>query len=227
MPCHEAVIPIAVARGSRHWLLVAVSFLVGCSFESNPSLGWHLQPADPILDAAPDADADVDADADANVDIDVGNPTDSSTGQENGVADAATAEPSCPAGLYAGQFTCTVGDVPFPLTLQMQFRLERLSPEFPEATANAPVFLEFAAGVMIANLVARLNCTTGVFHGDLTEGFGLVVPLIAFAFIGTIEGQIDETGTLAGTWGLESPEGAPFAAIRKCDGQWSARPARP
>lgn len=208
MSRNEAVTAISVAREPRRVLLVAISLLVGCSFDPNPSLGWNLRPDELMSDAAAGADVD--------------NGTDASSAQEAGVADAATAHLSCRAGLYTGQFTCTVSDAPVALTLQIQFILEQLSLDLPEATANTPVFIDVGVGILIANLAARLDCTTGVFHADLGDGFGLLIPIIAFPFFGTIDGQIDEAGTLAGTWQLESPQGSPFGAVGTCDGSWSA-----
>lgn len=191
---------------------VACGLVAGCSLDAYPSLGWDKHSRRVVEDAAADGDASVDASEPSEPDASAN------------ASDAGVEPIDCPTGLYIADLMCTVDPVGFVSTMQIRFVLEQKTSSSPEATASMPFFTTASSGLLLADLDAKLDCVTGAFHADVTNGFALLVPIPVVApFEGVIDGQLDEeAGLLAGTWSMSTPPGTPLSTLATCDGEWSA-----
>jgi hypothetical protein len=99
-----------------------------------------------------------------------------------------------------------------------EFTLEASSPG--TARTGSSVSFDSSGTSFAADLTGQLDCATGVFHADLSNGATLVAaPLpISAAFSGTLDATLgSQRLTLEGTWSLLSSSG-----FGKCTGPWSA-----
>lgn len=217
--------------------LVALCFASGCEFDSHPSLGWdkhselHRQDASErdadVRDAGFEVDGDVDASGEGQGDaglLDASNASDASDVTDVDNRDASADTTNCPTGLYVGQFECRLSSAPVGTQFEIDFTLERSSPDSSEATAEGPILFGASGALMVADLRARLDCTTGAFHADLANGVALTVPIpVLVPFVGSMDGEIDEAArVLAGEWRFALPPGSPFGSLGTCEGTWRA-----
>jgi len=220
-------------RTYQHVLaLVVLSLASGCAFDSRPSLGWDkhagLIPGDAEVSDAEARDAGLEADAEGDVDTEADaamEAADAADVPDADTSDASTRPPvSCPTGLYAGQFACRVNAVPVGAEFEIDFTLEQSSPQSPEARVTTPILFTASGALMVADFAARLDCSTGVFHADITNGFAILVPLpVIVPFVGVVDGDVDRgAGAVAGDWKFELPPGSPFGTLGTCEGTWHA-----